>query len=57
MDFPGKGSCRVNAFLGRPIGDRIMADAVVMVVALVVWGALFFYLMRLDKRVRELDRR
>ena len=47
----------MNEFLGRPIGDRIMADAVVMVVALVVWGALFFYLMRLDKRVRELDRR
>ena len=47
----------MNAILGRPIGDRIMADAVVMVVALLVWGAVFLYLMRLDRRVRELDRR
>ena len=47
----------MNQLLGRPIGDRIMADMVVMLVALVVWGAVFFYLMRLDRRVRELDKR
>ena len=47
----------MNGLLGRPIGDRIGADMVVMVVALVVWGALFLYLLRLDRRVRELDKR
>jgi CcmD family protein len=47
----------VNGLLARPIGDRIGADWVVMVVALVVWGALFLYLLRLDRRVRELDKR
>ena len=47
----------MNGLLARPIGDRIGADWVVMVVALVVWGALFFYLMRLDRRVRELEKR
>lgn len=47
----------MNGLLARPIGDRIGADMVVMVVALVVWGAVFLYLLRLDKRVRELDKR
>jgi hypothetical protein len=47
----------LNSLLARPIGDRIGADWVVMFVALVVWGAVFLYLMRLDKRVRELDKR
>jgi CcmD family protein len=47
----------VNALLARPVGERIAADWVVMIVALVVWGALFLYLMRLDRRVRELDKR
>lgn len=47
----------MNGLLARPIGDRIAADWVVMVVALVVWGAVFLYLLRLDKRVRELDKR
>jgi len=47
----------VNELLGRPIGDRIAADYVVMVVALLVWGAVFFYLMRLERKVRELDKR
>jgi CcmD family protein len=47
----------VNQFLGRPLGDRIMADLVVMIVALVVWGVVFFYLLRLERRVRELDKR
>ncbi len=47
----------MNEVLGRTIGDRIVADYVVMVVALVVWGAIFLYLMRLDRKVRELDKR
>ncbi len=57
MDRNPKGLCAVNQFLARPIGERIGADWVVMIVALVVWGALFLYLMRLDRRVRELDKR
>jgi CcmD family protein len=57
MDQDRKGSRGVNEFLARPIGERIGADWVVMIVALVVWGAVFFYLMRLDRRVRELDKR
>lgn len=47
----------MNEVLGRSIGERIAADYVVMVVALVVWGAVFLYLMRLDRKVRELDKR
>jgi len=47
----------VNETLGRTVGDRIVADYVVMIVALVVWGAIFFYLMQLDRKVRELDKR
>jgi CcmD family protein len=46
----------MNEALGRTIGERIAADYVVMVVALVVWGAVFLYLLRLDKKVRELDK-
>jgi CcmD family protein len=30
---------------------------VAMIVTLVVWLGLFLYLMRLDKRVRELEKR
>ena len=47
----------MNGLLARPIGDRIGADWVVMAVALVVWGAVFLYLLRLDRKVRELDKR
>ena len=47
----------MNEVMGRTIGERIAADYVVMVVALVVWGAVFLYLMRLDRKVRELDKR
>jgi len=36
---------------------RMGVIAVGLVVALVVWGALFLYLLRLDRRVRELDKR
>lgn len=47
----------MNEVLGRTVGERIVGDYVVMVVALVVWGAVFLYLMRLDRKVRELDKR
>ena len=47
----------MNELMGRTIGERIAADYVVMTVALVVWGAVFLYLMRLDRKVRELDKR
>ena len=43
-------------FRGRTVGERTAADWVVMIVALGGWGALFFYLMRLDRRVRELEK-
>ncbi len=32
-------------------------DIVVLAVALLVWGLLFFYLWRLDRRVKELERK
>ena len=47
----------MNEVLGRTIGDRIAADYVVMAVALIAWGAVFLYLVRLDRKVRELDKR
>jgi hypothetical protein len=47
----------VNEILGRSVGDRVVADYVVMIVALLTWCAVFFYLMRLDKKVKELDKR
>ena len=53
----GEGSRGMNELMGRTIGERIAADYVVMTVALVVWGAVFLYLMRLDRKVRELDKR
>lgn len=46
----------MNETMGRTIGERIAADYVVMVVALVVWGAVFLYLLRLDRKVRELGK-
>ncbi|MCP4685218.1 MAG: CcmD family protein [bacterium] len=30
---------------------------VAMAVTLVVWGGLFFFLMRLDRRVKDLEKR
>ncbi len=56
MEPVREGRGGVNEVLGRTVGDRIAADYVVMVVALVVWGAIFLYLMRLDRKVRELDK-
>jgi len=32
-------------------------DLVVMAVALLVWGLLFWYLVRLDRRVSELEKK
>ena len=48
---------RLNEVLGRTVGDRIVADYVVMVVTLLVWLGVFLYLLRLDRKVRELDKR
>lgn len=32
-------------------------DMVVLVVALLCWGLLFLYLLRMDRRVRDLEKR
>ena len=32
-------------------------NAVVLGVALLVWGLVFFYLIRLDRRIKELERK
>lgn len=32
-------------------------ELVVMVVAVIVWGLVFFYLTRLDRRIKELEKR
>ncbi len=40
----------------RTVSQRIQADYIVMVVAMVVWVAMFFYLMRLDRRSKELQK-
>jgi len=32
-------------------------NTVVMAVALLVWGLLFLYLVRLEKRIKELEKR
>ena len=34
-----------------------MGNAVVLGVALLVWGLVFFYLLRLDRRITELERK
>ena len=33
------------------------ANWVVLGVALLVWGMVFFYLMRLERRIKELEKR
>jgi len=40
--------------LGGTAGQRVVADFVVMGVILLVWAGLFFYLFRLDRKVRAL---
>ena len=38
----------------RTVSERIQADYTVMVVAMIVWLGIFFYLMRLDRKSREM---
>jgi hypothetical protein len=47
----------LTELLGRSVGDRIVADYVVMAVALVTWGALFAYLVRLEKTFRKTEKK
>lgn len=47
----------MSELLGHSVGDRIVADWVVMAVALVTWAALFVYLVRLDRKLREIGKR
>ena len=56
MEPARKGQGGLNEILGRTVGDRIVADYVVMAVALLVWGGIFLFLLRLDKKVKELDK-
>ena len=41
----------------RSVSDRIQADYVVMIAAMVVWAGIFLYLMRLDRKSKELAKR
>jgi CcmD family protein len=47
----------LNELLGFSVGERIVADYVVLGVALLTWAGIFFYLVRLDRRVRKLGER
>ena len=47
----------MTELLGHKVGDRIVADFVVLAVALVTWGALFAYLIRLDKSLRKIEKK
>jgi hypothetical protein len=47
----------LTELLGRSVGQRIVADFVVLAVALVTWGALFAYLVRLDKSLRKIEKK
>jgi CcmD family protein len=40
--------------LERTVGQRVIADFVVMGVILLIWAGVFFYLFRLDRKVRTL---
>ena len=35
----------------------MIGNAVVLGVALLVWGLIFFYLIRLERRIKELERK
>ena len=35
----------------------MIGNAVVLGVSLLVWGLVFFYLIRLDRRIKELERK
>ncbi len=47
----------MSALLGHSVGDRIVADFVVLAVALITWAALFFYLVRVDRKLRGSGKR
>lgn len=47
----------MSELLGRSVGERIVADLVVLAVALVTWGALFAYLVRLDRKLKGIEKR
>jgi hypothetical protein len=47
----------LTELLGRSVGDRIVADGVVLAVALLTWSALFAYLVRLDRKFKGTDKR
>jgi hypothetical protein len=40
-----------------PGEDELNGNWVVMGVALLTWGLLFFYLSRLERRIRDLEKR
>jgi hypothetical protein len=40
-----------------PGEDGLSGNTVVLVVALLVWGMLFLYMMRLERRIRDLEKR
>jgi CcmD family protein len=40
----------------RSLSDRIQADYVVMAASMIVWLGIFFYLMRLDRKSKELKK-
>jgi hypothetical protein len=41
-------------FLERSVGERVLADFVVMGVILLVWAGVFLYLLRLNQKVKAL---
>jgi CcmD family protein len=41
-------------FMERTVGQRVVADFVVMAVILLVWAGIFFYLLHLDRKVKAL---
>jgi CcmD family protein len=47
----------LSELLGHSVGERIAADFVVLAVALVTWAALFVYLVRLDRKLRGIEKR
>jgi CcmD family protein len=40
----------------RSMTDRIQADYIVMAASMLVWIGIFFYLMRLDRKSKELKK-
>ncbi len=47
----------MSELLGHSVGERIVADFVVLAVALLTWAALFVYLVRLDRKLRGIERK